>query len=198
MAGMVETTLPHSATQAELQASASKNRLGLWIFLLSEVFLFGGIMVSRVVLWGPTRPELEQLPAFFLTSVLLLSSFFMNRAETAVVYGDRKIFLNGILATMILGIIFLFGVVLYEWPFSGLNPANNVYGAVFFLMTGMHALHVLSGVIFLGVIYRNGRKGLYSPQNHFAVEGAAVYWHFVDVVWIFFYPAIYLMGVPPL
>lgn len=175
--------------------SSEMNRLGLWIFIASEVFLFGGIAVARIVLWGNTRPELEQLPAFILTSALLLSSFFMNRAEIAIAYGDRKNFLNGILATIALGTIFLVGVIAYEWPFSHLSPSGNVYGAVFFLMTGMHAFHVLTGVIFLALIYRNGRKGVYTPQKHYAVEAAAIYWHFVDVVWIFFYPAIYLIGV---
>lgn len=180
--------------QAGYLHRVSMNRLGLWIFLGSEVFLFGGIAIARIILWGPTRPELEQLPAFLLTSALLLSSFFMNRAETAAAYGDRRTFLNGVLATMILGLIFLLGVVFYEWPFSHLSPSEDVYGAVFYLMTGMHAIHVLTGVIFLFIIYRNGRKGLYTPAKHWPVEAAAVYWHFVDVVWIFFYPAIYLMG----
>ena len=63
------------------------------------------------------------------------------------------------------------------------------------MMTGMHAFHVLTGVIFLAIVLRNGLRGLYSPEKHWAVEAAAVYWHFVDVVWIFFYPALYLIGV---
>ena len=66
-------------------------------------------------------------------------------------------------------------------------------GAVFFMMTGMHAFHVLSGVIFLLIVLNNGRKGLYDKKNY-PVEAAAVYWHFVDLVWIFFYPALYLIG----
>jgi cytochrome c oxidase subunit 3 len=178
----------------EYRHKSAANRLGLWIFIFSEVFLFGGILISRLVLWGNTRPELEQLPAFALTSVLLLSSFFMNRADIAIKYGDRQNFLTGILATMILGIVFLVGVVGVEWTLAHVKPGDNVFGAIFYLMTGMHALHVFTGVVFLGLIYRNGRKGVYTPQKHFAVEAAAVYWHFVDVVWIFFYPAIYLMG----
>jgi cytochrome c oxidase subunit 3 len=193
MATQAETAVME---QAEYRHRIGMNRLGLWIFIFSEIFLFGGIAISRTILWGPTRPELEQLPAFLLTSALLLSSFFMNRAETAVTYGDRKMFLNGILMTMVLGTIFLLGVVFVEWPLSGLDPAENVYGAVFYLMTGMHALHVLTGIIFLAVIYRNGRKNLLTPKKHWPVEAAAIYWHFVDVVWIFFYPAIYLMGAP--
>lgn len=172
-----------------------RNRLGLWLFILSEVFLFGGLMISRVVLWGNTRPELEQGPAFILTSALLISSFFMNRAETAVALGDLKEFKRSILLTIVLGSLFLIGVVAFEWPLSHLSASVDVYGAVFFMMTGMHAFHVLTGIIFLLVIYRNGKNGLYTPERHWAVEAAAVYWHFVDVVWVFFYPAIYLIGI---
>jgi cytochrome c oxidase subunit 3 len=120
----------------------------------------------------------------------------MNRAETAVAYGDRRNFLTGILITIVLGTIFFLGVIFVEWPLSGLSPSENIYGAVFFFMTGMHAFHVLTGVIFLIIIYRNGRKGLFTPQRHFPVEAAAVYWHFVDLVWFFFYTSIYIMGRP--
>ena len=96
--------------------------------------------------------------------------------------------------TIALGTLFLVGVVALEWPTSGLSASEDIYGAVFFIMTGMHAFHVLTGIIFLLVVYRNGKNGLYSPERHWAVEAAAIYWHFVDVVWIFFYPAIYLIG----
>ena len=62
------------------------------------------------------------------------------------------------------------------------------------MMTGMHAFHVITGLLFLGIVWRNGQRGLYTAEKHWAVEAAAVYWHFVDVVWIFFYPALYLIG----
>ena len=74
------------------------------------------------------------------------------------------------------------------------GPADGAEGAVFYIMTGFHAFHVLTGVILLYVVYQNGRRDLYTPERHWAVEAAATYWHFVDVVWIFFYPALYLMG----
>jgi cytochrome c oxidase subunit III len=67
-------------------------------------------------------------------------------------------------------------------------------GGVFYMMTGMHAFHVLTGLIFLAVVWNNARKGLYTAEKHWGVEAAAVYWHFVDLVWIFFYPALYLIG----
>jgi cytochrome c oxidase subunit 3 len=85
-----------------------------------------------------------------------------------------------------------------EWQIAPFGPGDGAAASLFFTMTGFHAFHVLTGVIFLAVVYRNGRKGLYSAERHWAVEACAVYWHFVDVVWIFFYPALYLIGVPPI
>jgi cytochrome c oxidase subunit 3 len=179
---------------AEERYRVGTNRLGLWLFIISDSFLFGGLLVARSYLWGDTRPHLDQTLGMIVTSILLISSFFMNRAETAAAHGDRKVFLRGTLITMALGIVFLIGVVGIEWQIALFKPEDDVYGAVFYMMTGMHALHVLSGVIFLAIIYRNGKKGLYSIDRHWPVEAAAIYWHFVDVVWIFYYPALYLIG----
>jgi cytochrome c oxidase subunit 3 len=89
-----------------------------------------------------------------------------------------------------------------EWPLAaeeGLvasfgNSICGPQGAVFYMMTGMHAFHVFTGLIFLALVWNNARKGIYSAEQHWGVEAAAVYWHFVDLVWIFFYPALYLIG----
>ncbi len=173
------------------------NRLGLWLFLLSDSFVFGGLAVARFNLLGFTRPDLNQLLGLTVTTVLLLSSFFMNRAEASMEQNNRKGFIIGLVATLILGLGFLGGVIGVEWPNAiraGVTPSSNAAGAVFFMMTGMHAFHVLTGVILLSVVLRNGIRGVYSGEKHWAVEAAAVYWHFVDVVWIFFYPALYLIG----
>jgi cytochrome c oxidase subunit III len=179
------------------QSYASKlatNRLGLWLFILSDAFVFAGLLIARFYLLGSTRPELEQTLGLVVTAMLLVSSFFMNRAETALAHGDRKAFLNGTLITLILGVLFLVGVVGVEWQLAPFGPADGVAGSLFYTMTGFHAFHVLTGVIFLFVVYRNGRNGHYSAEEHWAVEACAVYWHFIDVVWIFFYPALYLIG----
>jgi len=170
------------------------NRLGLWLFILSDSFVFAGLLVSRFYLLGNTRPHLEQWLGLIVTAVLLISSFFMNRAETAIAHGDTKTFLRGTLITLILGVGFLIGVVGVEWQLAPFGPEAGVHGAIFYMLTGMHAFHVLTGVIFLFIIYRNGKKGVYSAEEHWGVEAAAVYWHFIDVVWIFFYPALYLIG----
>jgi len=172
------------------------NRLGLWLFLISDSFVFGGLLVMRMNLLGLTHPHLNQTLGLVVTAVLLISSFFMNRGETMMANGDRKGFLNNTLITFILGLGFLIGVVFVEWPMAtheGLTPSSGAAGAAFYMMTGMHAFHVLTGLIFLAIVWFNGRRGLYD-EKHYPVEAAAVYWHFVDVVWIVFYPALYLVG----
>ena len=171
------------------------NRLGLWLFIISDTFVFGGLMVARFNLLGTgERPEVSQVVGLVVTAVLLASSFFMNRAEIAASFGDRKAFLNNTLITLVLGTIFLVGVVGVEWQIAPFGPGDGAAASLFYTMTGFHALHVFTGVIFLFIVYRNGRKGLYTAERHWPVEAAAVYWHFVDVVWIFFYPALYLIG----
>jgi len=172
------------------------NRLGLWLFLISDSFVFGGLLVMRMNLLGLTRPNLNQMLGLGVTSVLLISSFFMNRGETMMANGDRKGFLNNTLVTFLLGLGFLIGVIFVEWRLAaheGLMPSSGAAGAAFYMMTGMHAFHVLTGLIFLAIVWVNGRRGLYDDK-HFPVEAAAVYWHFIDVVWIIFYPALYLIG----
>ena len=178
----------------ETRKNIGTNRLGLWLFLISDAFVFGGLLISRFYLMGATRPHLEQTLGLIVTAVLLLSSFFMNRADTAMAHGDQRAMTRNTLITLILGLVFLVGVLGFEWRLAPFGPADGVQGAIFYMLTGMHAFHVLTGVIFLAFVVRNGRKGLYSRSQHWQVEAAAIYWHFVDVVWIFYYPALYLIG----
>lgn len=170
------------------------NRLGLWLFILSDSFVFGGLLVTRFSLLGTSRPELLQSLGLLVTSVLLISSYFMNRAETAIKHGDRKNFLISTGITIFLGIAFLAGVVGVEWQVAHFGPSDGAQGAVFYAMTGFHAFHVLTGVVFLLFVFRNGLRGVFDNGKHWPVEAAAVYWHFIDVVWVIFYPALYLIG----
>ena len=171
---------------ASYQKQTKANRLGLWLFFVSETFMFGGLLASRFYLWGGTRPDLDQTLGLVVTSVLLLSSFFMNRAESAIAHGDRRTFLSSLLITAGLGTAFLVGVVGFEWQ-GHIKPWDGVYGAILFGMTGLHALHVLSGVVLILIVWNLGRKGHFSVERHWGVEATAIYWHFVDVVWVFFY-----------
>jgi cytochrome c oxidase subunit 3 len=174
----------------------ARNRLGLWLFVFSDAFVFVGLFVARVVLLGANRPELNQTLGLVVTVMLLFSSFFMNRAEVEMAHGNRPAFLRNTFITMVLGAIFLLGVVGVEWQIAHFGPGDGAQGAVFYSMTGFHAFHVLTGVIFLYVVWSNGRRGLYTAEQHWAVEACAIYWHFVDVVWMFFYVGLYLMGSP--
>jgi cytochrome c oxidase subunit III len=188
----------HGHHEHELLSFAHRlrnNRMGLWLFCTSELFLFGALLTARFYLWGGERPDLDQTLGLITTVVLLISSFFMNRAETAIAHDDQKGFSRGMLITAFLGIVFLFGVVGLEWQ-GHLHPGDGVFGAVFFGMTGMHALHVLSGVILILVVWWNGRNGRFNSHDHWGVEACAIYWHYVDVIWVFFYPALYLIGTP--
>ena len=189
-----------TATLDQYRTQLRNNRLGLWLFFISEVFLFGGLLVARFYLWQDTRPELDQTVGLVVTSVLLLSSFSMKMAETGIEYDDRRTFMSGLVVTAVLGVIFLGGVMIFEWGiFPGiykahLTPGLDMYGAVVFAMTGMHALHVISGIVFIAIVWNLGRKGNFSSERHWGVEACAIYWHYVDLVWIFFYPALYLIG----
>lgn len=184
---------PHDHAEPPYAVQLRANRLALWLFCFSEVFLFAALLVSRFFLWGNTRPELDQTLGLVTTAILLVSSFFMARAESAIAHGDRKTFQSNLLITAFLGILFLVGVVGFEWG-GHLKPTDGMYGAIFYGMTGMHALHVVSGVIFILIIWNNGRKGHFTAEEHWGVEACAVYWHYIDVVWVFFYPALYLIG----
>jgi cytochrome c oxidase subunit 3 len=180
-------------TLAAYRAQTRVNRIGLWLFFVSEAFMFAGLLASRFYLWGNARPDLDQGLGLVITLLLLLSSFSMNRAESAIAHDDRKTFLTFLLITAVLGTLFLVGVVVFEWG-GHIKPWDGVFGAVLFGMTGIHALHVFSGVVLLLIIWNLGRKGHFSADRHWGVEATAIYWHFVDVVWVFYYPALYLMG----
>jgi cytochrome c oxidase subunit 3 len=117
----------------------------------------------------------------------------VNFGEVAISRGDTRNFILGFSAAIIMGFVFTGGVV-YEWATAHFNAHEHISGGMFFFMTGMHALHVLTGILFLIVVLHNGRLGNYTKENHWGVEACALYWHFVDVVWVFFYVGLYLIG----
>lgn len=187
---MTTTTIPHTR-----YSRLNINRIGLWLFILSESGIFIALLAVRFYLEGTSRPEaLNQTLGLIITAILLLSSLTAYRAETAIAQGDQAGFLRNTLATLILGLVFLAGVGI-EWSQAFREfPPQSGFGRVFFAMTGMHAFHVLTGLILFGLLYFNGRRGAYSAESHWGVEAIVKYWHFVDVVWVFFYPALYLLS----
>lgn len=171
------------------------NQLGLWLFIISESFLFAALLSSRYYLQGLYRPpELNQPLGLAITTVLLFSSVSAYRAEMSAAVGNTPAFGRNLLFTLAMGGLFLVGVGI-EWSEAfHFFPPNTGFGTLFFTMTGVHAFHVLSGLTLLLLVYLNGRRGRYTPENYWAVEGSVKYWHFVDVAWVFIYPTLYLVG----
>jgi len=170
-------------------------RAGLWLFFISESFLFLALLSSRYYLLGFDRPaELNQALGLVITVILLTSSLFAYRAETSIAWGDQQRFLRSLLATIVLGALFVVGVAL-EWAegFTHFPPGSR-FGTAFFTLTGMHGLHVLIGVLLLVGVYVHGRRGRFDAGHYWPVEGAVKYWHYVDVVWVFIYPTLYLVA----
>ncbi len=184
-----------SMEESAAQRRQSLNRIGLWLFILSETFLFSALLSSRFFLQGLHRSEdLDQVLGLGITFVLIWSSFTAYRAETYAFHGKQKDFSRNLIFTILLGVLFLAGVG-YEWSEAFKHfPPGTGYGTLFFTMTGIHAFHVLTGLIVLGAVLWTGRRGKFTSGNTWPAEGAVKYWHFVDVAWVFIYPALYLVN----
>lgn len=129
----------------------------------------------------------------FNTVILLLSGTTVTWAHHALLHGDRESLKQGLICTIVLGVIFS-AVQGYEYAVAPFTFSDSIYGATFFMATGFHGFHVLVGTIFLAVCLGRALKGHFTTEKHFGFEAAAWYWHFVDVVWLFLFAAIYVWG----
>lgn len=205
-----------TASDRSLASSGSANgRLGLWFFIASEILLFGGFLSGYLNLrWGSTAcalgtPAWPQagytgglLLATFNTVILISSSYTMVRATLFAQAGDTGRARRNLLATLILGSLFLlFKAVEYavkihhgfypRSPFMLENPGLVIFISFYFALTGLHVLHVLAGLLWNGALYRSSRHSVAAlPQR---LEYAGLYWHFVDVLWVFLFPLFYLI-----
>lgn len=155
---------------------------------------------STTGVWPPAG--VEPLSAWGLplinTLILLLSGTTVTWAHHAVLHNDQKGLIQGLIVTIVLGAFFTFlqfveyreALTLDMFKFSG----GGIYGASFFMATGFHGLHVIIGTIFLTVCLFRALAGHFTPDRHFGFEAAAWYWHFVDVVWLFLFAFIYVLG----
>ena len=127
------------------------------------------------------------------TMILLCSGTTVTWAHHALIHGDRDGLKKGLLATILLGMLFT-SIQAYEYATAPFAFKGNIYGATFFMATGFHGFHVIVGTIFLAVCLFRARAGHFKPDQHFGFEAAAWYWHFVDVVWLFLFFCIYVFG----
>ena len=127
------------------------------------------------------------------TLILLLSGTTVTMAHHALLQKNRRGLIWGLAITVVLGLLFT-TLQAYEYGHAAFHYAGHIYGATFFMATGFHGAHVIIGTIFLAVCLARAMRGAFTPEQHFGFEAAAWYWHFVDVVWLFLFICVYVIG----
>jgi cytochrome c oxidase subunit 3 len=209
--------LAHHFDNLEQQKEAGT--LGMWVFLVTEILFFGGIFMVYLVYrtwysseFGVASEELDIFWGTLNTAVLIGSSLTMALAVHAAQLGSRRATAMFIVLTMILGAVFL-GVKALEYShkfhehlvpgvsfdlarFKELKhpQAAEIFFSLYFVMTGLHALHMVIGLGIMAVLAWLAWRGSFSPEYHAPVEIGGLYWHFVDIVWIFLFPLLYLIN----
>jgi cytochrome c oxidase subunit 3 len=196
----------HAATMEPSPYAIPSRKLAMWLFILSDACTFGALLFAYGYLrtaspdWPtPFKFYPSILNVIIMTVVLITSSLTMLGVVEAAKSGDKPKAARWIDITMLLGAIFA-ALHIREW--AGLidegvrlfqNPwGSSLFGASFFSITGLHLLHVISGVIAMGVVARGYSRGSLTASH---VESTALYWHFVDLVWMFVVPLVYLMSI---
>jgi len=187
------TDTVHTEYRQDMSFQPRANRIGLWLFIVSETFLFGAFLAARYFTTGTYRPEeLNQSLALLLTTVLLVSSVSAYLGEASIRFNHRRNFIIFAGVTIVLGLVFLGGVVIELREAIHLFPPGTPYGSSYFMLIGLHAFHVVTGLIALGFVLLLGLKGHFGSDDYWGVEGVVKYWHFVDLAWVVIYPTLYL------
>lgn len=189
--------------------------LGMWVFIVTEVLFFGGLFVTYAVYrrWYPdafaaASRELDIVLGATNTAVLITSSLTMALAVHAAQTGKRKLVMLFLAATILLGSMFL-GIKSIEYyrkfaehyvpgPSFAFDPTYQrqaqIFFSLYFVMTGLHAVHMIIGIVILLVMLWLAWRGVITPGYFSPLETTGLYWHFVDIVWIFLFPLLYLVG----
>ena len=198
---MSVTATAHAAAHepeppVEAATTVPTGRLGIWWFLASEIVIFGGL-ITTYVLFRMRHPEWSEQAAHTITAagaintfVLLTSSLMVVLAHQAVERGNLRVASTALLQTIFCGAIFV-GIKAFEYGSEvgeGFTPVSGLFWSFYYLMTGLHALHVVGGIFAILAVQQAVSRGR-TPHR---VEIVGIYWHFVDVVWIFLFPLLYL------
>jgi cytochrome c oxidase subunit 3 len=187
-------------------------KLGMWIFLFTELFLFGGLFLVYAIFRAKYSADFHiaagELNAFIGTMntvFLLVSSMTVASALTAIQRGDRKLTIMLLLVTILLAALFMVNKY-FEWSHKfeyGIYPGSPVlknmshgellFFGLYYMMTGLHALHVLVGMVLLSINVLKVRSGEVNSVRYLMLENSALYWHLVDLIWIFLFPLLYLI-----
>jgi cytochrome c oxidase subunit 3 len=216
MSNPVPNATPHPKLQPHfhsMEQQLEASTLGMWVFLVTEVMFFGGMFTAYVVYrniyphaWLEASAELNWKLGGLNTAVLICSSITMALAVRAAMMGNRAQQLINIAVTSVLGMTFLV-VKFFEYkakfehhlvPGPHFDPkleqGMQIFFSLYFMMTGIHALHMVIGLGIMAYIFIKAWKGTYNAEYFAPVEVSGLYWHFVDIVWIFLFPLLYLLG----
>jgi cytochrome c oxidase subunit 3 len=189
----------HGPPPANRSSRVEPQFLGMVLFIISEIMLFGAFFTAyffiRVVSGDPWPGEGVHLPvavAGVNTAILLSSSATMHWALESARNENRNGLRAGLLTTFALGAAFL-SIQINEYVHVGFGPADSAQASIFFGLTGLHGAHVFVGLTLLAFATTRAFRGHYSAKEHRGVEVPGIYWHFVDVMWIFVYSTIYIL-----
>ncbi|MDT3436564.1 heme-copper oxidase subunit III [Haloarcula sp. 1CSR25-25] len=176
-------------------------KFAMLLFLGSEIATFGAGFVYYFIVRGgevwtqAAVPEVFGSLVIVNTLILIASSVTLHFSHLALRNGNRSRFLKLLGATLLLGIVFIGGQVYEYYEFivhKGFSIGGGIYGSAFYGLTGLHGLHVTMGAVLLGIVFIRAYYGQYSAERHTSVSTASMYWHFVDVVWIFLVVVLYM------
>jgi cytochrome c oxidase subunit III len=192
----------HGPPEAHASSRIDRQTLGILLFIVSEVMLFGSFfaayffirVVANVGPWPPDGLELPKTVALVNTFILVSSSFTVHWALESIRRENRRGLILGLAATFMLGATFLF-IQINEYIHIGFAPYTNAFGSVFYGLTGLHGAHVTVGLVLLSFANIRAWRGHFSkePKKHLGVEVPGIYWHFVDIMWIIVFTTVYIL-----
>lgn len=205
---MAHLVLPNSGHNRDPEAS----KMGMWLFLFTEILLFGGLFIVYFVYRSLNSDaflnasyELDLVMGTINTIVLITSSFTIAMSITALQMGKVKLSLNLQWATLLFALVFLV-IKYFEWGakfehglFPGmehyltLRPGEKLFFFLYFFMTGLHGLHIIIGGIFIAVVMKKIKKREVTGERISLLENSGLYWHLVDLIWIYLFPLFYLI-----
>ncbi len=200
--GHAEHDEHHGPPEANQSSRIDRQTLGILLFIVSEVMLFGAFFAAyfflRIVVnppsWPPVGMHLPVSIAGVNTAILVSSSFTVHYALEGIRRNNRRAMKLGLIATWLLGATFLF-IQLNEYVHLGFSARDGSFGTIFYSLTGLHGAHVFVGLLLLTFANIRAWRGHFGPasEDHLGVEVAGIYWHFVDVMWIIVFTTVYIL-----
>lgn len=199
--------------QIQLVRDDAGAKFGMWVFIFTEILLFGGLFLVYAVMrhgymadFHAASRQLDTVIGAINTIVLLTSSMTIAMSITAIQKGDKRMASILILITLVCAVIFLINKY-FEWGHKihimlypgtdlmmSLKHGYVLFFSLYFFMTGLHMLHLIIGAIILFIAWVKVNRGLITPSRYVLLENGALYWHLVDLIWIFLFPLFYLVS----